>query len=168
MTRAARSMPIVLIGGPASGKTTVGKALAQHLGFPFFDTDQWIVEKTGLSIPAIFAQQGEPAFRAFETEALKTLLCHDKVVIATGGGIIKKEENRQLLREKAFVLYLDVSVTAQLLRTQEDRSRPLLNVPNKEEVLERLHHERDPLYREIAHQIIDADQPLASLIREIA
>ncbi len=159
--------PIALVGGPASGKTTIGKALAKKLGYTFLDTDHWVVETSGLTIPELFKQQGEPAFRALETEALKALLCHDKVVIATGGGVVKKEENRQLLRNKAFVIYLDVSVRTQLLRTRFDTSRPLLNVPNKKEALERLRNERDPWYREVATQTVSADQAISKILKAL-
>ncbi len=161
------NQPIALVGGPASGKTTIGKALAKKLGYTFLDTDHWIVAKSGLSIPELFKQQGEPAFRALEMDALKALLCHDKVVIATGGGVVKKEENRQVLRDNAYVIYLDVSVKTQLLRTRFDTSRPLLNVPNKKEVLERLRDERDPWYREVATQTVSADQSISKILKMI-
>lgn len=163
-----KSKPIALVGGPASGKTTIGKALAKKLDYTFLDTDHWIVETSGLSIPELFKQQGEPAFRALETDALKALLCHDKVVIATGGGVVKKEENRRLLHDKAYVIYLDVSVRTQLLRTRFDSSRPLLNVPNKKEVLACLREERDPLYREVAKQTVSADQSISKILKALS
>ncbi len=149
---------IALIGGMASGKTTFGKKIAAGLGLPFFDTDTWVEEQVGLSVVDIFAKQGEPIFREWETRALKVLLKQDRFVLATGGGIIKRAENRVLLKEGAFVIYLDVSIATQLERTKGDLTRPILFVADKAMQFRALYEERDPLYREIADQVIDANQ----------
>lgn len=150
-------MKIALIGGPASGKTTVGQLLSKALALPCFDTDHLVEAKAGQSIASLFAEKGEVAFRDLETEALKSLLEGEDCIIATGGGIIKKAENRKRL-EQAFVVYLNVSVPVQLQRTEGDSTRPLLIGRDKEAILTKLRSERDFLYQSIANIIVDADQ----------
>ncbi len=147
---------IVLVGPMGAGKTTVGTLLAKKLHLPFKDSDAEIEARTGADIPWIFDVEGEQGFRDRETQVLKDLLAMSAGVIATGGGIVMREENRVLLKSKQ-VVYLRASLNEQLLRTANDRKRPLLQTENPREVLERLMTIRDPLYRDIATQTIETD-----------
>lgn len=147
---------IVLVGPMGAGKTTVGTLLARKLCLPFKDSDAEIEARTGADIPWIFDVEGEQGFRDRETQVLKDLLAMPEGVIATGGGIVMREENRDLLKP-AQVIYLRASLSEQLRRTANDRKRPLLQTGNPREVLERLMNIRDPLYREIATQTIETD-----------
>jgi len=102
---------IVLIGMPGSGKTSIGEALAQKMNREFADTDEWITKTAGKSIPAIFAQEGEEAFRKLEYDALQTLCKRSSLVIATGGGIVTKPRNRNIIRQNGIVVFLDRDLT---------------------------------------------------------
>lgn len=141
---------IVLVGPMGAGKSTVGRGLATLLKRQFVDSDQEIEKRTGVDIPTIFEFEGEEGFRRRETEMLRELLERENIVLATGGGIVMRPENRQLLRQHC-VLYLRVPVAEQHRRTRKSRRRPLLNAsedPRKR--LEELFRLRDPLYREVA------------------
>lgn len=138
----------------AAGKTTTGRQLAAQLGTPFVDSDQEIERRCGVDVPTIFDFEGETGFRARETAMLDELTQWREIVLATGGGAVLRPSNRQHLRERGFVVYLWVSVEEQLRRTDRDRSRPLLDVDDRRATLERLQHERDPLYRECADCIV--------------
>ena len=159
-------MKMILVGGPASGKTTVGAALAQKWSLSFRDTDHWVETHAGRSIAQIFAQGGEAVFREWETQALKALLQQDECVISTGGGMIETAENRMLL-SGLEVIYLDVAMQAQLARTLGDTTRPLLRVPDKSLKLKALRERRDPLYRSVAKWVVDANAPLMEIMAEI-
>ena len=151
-------MKIVLVGGPASGKTTIGKQLATQWQLSFEDTDHWIEAQCGKTVAEIFKEEGEAYFREWETKALRVLLSKENIVIATGGGIVKKPENRALLTQgSAIVIYLNVSVTTQLKRTYQDQTRPLLQVEDKAAVLQQLSEERGPLYCSVADCVVDAN-----------
>ncbi len=152
-------MRISLIGPMAAGKSTVGQLLADRLHWPFYDTDTLIETARGKSISQIFAEEGEDFFRNLETIFLKKLLTQpESMVIATGGGIVKKLENRSLLQTHSQVVFLDLPVTEQLQRTAGDTSRPILMVENKVERLEALRQERLPLYQEIASLTLQTHQ----------
>lgn len=141
---------IYLIGPMGSGKTTIGQRLAKHLGLRFLDCDHEIEAQTGASVTLIFDVEGEDGFRARETRMLQELSAQSGVLIATGGGAILKEENRKILRETGLVVYMRTSVQQQLRRLGRDRSRPLLQTPDRRDKLSRLAEQRNPLYREIA------------------
>ena len=101
---------IVLIGMPGCGKTSIGSELAKKMGREFADTDEWIIETTGKSIPAIFAENGEESFREIERKALQTFCKRSGLVIATGGGIVTRCENRSIIRQNGTVIFLDRNV----------------------------------------------------------
>ena len=146
---------IYLIGPMGAGKSTIGRMLAKELGQPFFDSDHVIEERSGADIPWIFDVEGEAGFRERETQALEELCAQQGVVMATGGGAVGKAENRRYLGSNGIVVYLTAPVPVQLQRTEKDKRRPLLQRPDREEVLTRLLKERDPLYRSIADLILD-------------
>jgi shikimate kinase len=141
---------VVLVGPMGAGKSTVGRGLAQLLKRHFLDTDQEIEKRTGVDIPTIFEFEGEPGFRQRETDMLRELLGRENVVLATGGGIVMRPENREVLKQH-FVLYLRVPVTEQHRRTRRSKRRPLLTSADDPRArLEELFHIRDPLYAEVA------------------
>ena len=147
---------IVLVGPMGAGKTTVGQLLSKKLRLPFKDTDAEIESRTGADIPWIFDVEGEAGFRDRETQVLKDLLSDNFGVIATGGGIVLRDENRALLKS-VDVIYLKASLDEQLRRTANDRKRPLLQTEDPRSVLQRLMTLRDPLYREVATRVIETD-----------
>lgn len=151
-----------------AGKSTIGRLLAKELRLPFRDSDKEIEQRTGASIPLIFDVEGEQGFREREHAAIYELCRMQGVVLATGGGAVLRQDNRQVLRAGGFVIYLCTSVDQQLDRTSRDRNRPLLQTPNPREVLASLMAVRDPLYREIADIIIQTDErPPRLVVQEI-
>ncbi len=139
-------MNISLIGMMGSGKTTIGKLLAKELSYSFVDTDSLIVEKENRSINDIFANSGESYFRNVEANILKEALNDQNQIISTGGGIIKKNENIKLLKEKSLVIYLKANEETLFNRLKEDTTRPLLNVSDIKEKINVLLTERQAQY----------------------
>ncbi len=136
-----------------SGKTTIGKLVAQRLGRPFIDLDKEIEKKENRSINDIFDQDGEEYFRQVEAEVLKSLQPERYMVVATGGGIILNEANRQEMKDKGHIIYLNVPIEKLASRLNEDYERPLLKNKEKEESLLELNKERQPLYRDGAYEL---------------
>lgn len=148
---------IVLVGLMGSGKTTVGKRVAQELGYVFADSDELIAQRSGKTVREIFSEQGEPAFREIETEVIREVLCSgtSNVVLATGGGVVLSETNRHLLEDAATrVIWLQASVYDLVTRTKSGVGRPLLD-GNAEQTLHALSEQRDSLYQEVADVQID-------------
>jgi shikimate kinase len=148
---------IVLIGFMGCGKSTVGRKLHQVLGYPFVDTDALIEQKAGCTIPEIFARYGEAYFRQLESAVLHELSAPDapRRIIATGGGIIGRKQNRKQLRQLGFVVWLQAPVDTILERTGRNRDRPLLDTENPAERVSQLLEQRLPLYRETAHMSLN-------------
>ena len=152
-------MILFLVGMPGSGKSTVGRQLARRLGLPFFDSDALIEQRLGCSIREYFAQRGEDAFRDVEQQVIAELASGPDAVVATGGGAVLREANRQRLREAGRVIYLRSSPEDLHRRLRHDRQRPLLQVADPLGRLRSLHAERDPLYRDTAHFHVDTGRP---------
>ena len=148
---------IFFVGLMGAGKTTIGKLLAKKLKKTFYDTDHEIEERCGADIPWIFDVEGEEGFRLREHKVLHDICESAPAVIATGGGIIMRGDNRALLREHGVAVYLHATVNQQLNRTGKDRSRPLLNKGDPKTVLTDLMTTRDPLYREAAKVVFPTD-----------
>ncbi len=154
--------PIVLIGLMGCGKTTVGRELSKELRMPFLDMDAVIEEQIGKPIPDIFRDEGEAHFRALETALLRYLLAQrgqrgaGEAIISTGGGVVLREENRRILRELGFCVWLDVEVPALIARTARSTNRPLLANANRRATLEQLTQERAPFYAQTAHLRLDS------------
>ncbi|CAM5448435.1 MULTISPECIES: shikimate kinase [unclassified Thauera] len=146
---------LILIGMMGAGKTTVGKELARRRKLRFADCDHEIVARTGVTIPTIFEIEGEAGFRRRETQMMDELTLEPDIVIATGGGVVIAPENRALMRERGVVVYLNVPPQILYERTRHDRNRPLLQVENPRQRIDELYRQRDPLYREVAHIIVD-------------
>jgi shikimate kinase len=149
---------ICLVGLPGSGKSTVGRQLARRLNLPFTDTDHVIEQRTGCSISSFFEREGEAAFRDIE-ESVIADLCNKKGVIATGGGAVLRPTNRQRMRESAHVVYLRATPEDVYRRIRHDKKRPLLQVADPLAQLRTLFEQRDPLYRETAHFVIETGRP---------
>lgn len=142
---------VVLIGPMGSGKSTLGRALAQRLGLRFVDVDARIESDAGSRIPAIFASEGEAGFRTRESRMLAAALAEAPAVIATGGGAVLAEANRIAMRAAGTVVYLQVDATTQLARLAGDSGRPLLRGEDRAQTLATLQARREPLYRDAAH-----------------
>jgi shikimate kinase len=142
----------------AAGKSTVGRLLAQRMNKTFYDTDAEIIKSTGVEISLIFELEGEEGFRKRETDKLQELSKLEGVVIATGGGIVLKEENRRILEQTGRVIYLECSVDKQLSRTKFDTKRPLLQTENPRKKLQQLMSHRAPLYESIADIVVNTNK----------
>ena len=156
MSDDAEGLRIFPVGPMGSGKSTVGRHLADLLGCAFIDSDAEIESRAGADIPWIFDVEGETGFRRRETAVLKDLVEHSGAVIATGGGAILAAENREMMARTGIVVFLNASVAQQLKRTGSGEGRPLLQQGDREETLKQLMAERDPLYRALADVIISA------------
>jgi shikimate kinase len=130
------------------GKTSVGRMLAARLGRPFFDLDAEVEQEVGLTVPQLFERAGEAAFRELEHRALERLLHGSSLVLATGGGAVLDPRNRELLRQRAFTIWLDAAPATLVARVGDASDRPLLEAGNREERLEQLLAERHPFYSE--------------------
>jgi shikimate kinase len=155
MPSAALHRNIVLIGFMGSGKSSIGRLLAKHLGWRFADTDRLIVDRSGMEIPGIFATHGEAGFRDLETAALESLGSVTRTVLATGGGAVLRECNRALLRELGFVVALTATEEVIFERVSRNKRRPLLQTDNPRETVAGLLAERRPLYAEAAQFSLD-------------
>lgn len=152
-----------------SGKSAVGRSLARHLHVTFYDSDAEIERRTGVDIPYIFDMEGEAGFRQREREAIATLTQLRRVVLATGGGAILLPENRRLLAENGWVVYLKTSVAQQAERVKPGRQRPLLNgVDDTPARLRELMEIRDPLYSAVADLTLCTDgRQIKTVVRDI-
>lgn len=135
------------------GKTSVGTYLQKKHGLTFIDTDRYIEEIYGKAISAIFKEDGEETFRQYEVNALSSLTDYD--VIATGGGIVEKEENREKMTERGKVVYLQTSFNEIMNRLQQDVSRPLWNQDVEER--EKLYNRRHEIYTSFADEVVQTD-----------
>ena len=147
-------MRLIIIGPMASGKSVVGRKLSKRMGLDFFDTDDCIEKKAGADISWIFDVEGEQKFRDREFEVLTSLIKKENCVISTGGGIVLRQENREIIK-KGTGIYLETSIQSQLERTMNDKHRPLLQrAQNKEEALREIAKLRNPLYLKCSDIVI--------------
>jgi shikimate kinase len=144
---------IVLIGFMGSGKSTVGRELHLRLGYPLVDMDQVIEQRAGKPITSIFSEDGEEKFREMETELLGELADSSATrrIISTGGGVIGRQRNRELLRQLGYVVWLHAPTAVILDRTSKNRERPLLHTEDPAARIEALLTVRKPLYADAAH-----------------
>lgn len=147
---------LYLVGMMGAGKTTVGKKLAKTLGWGFLDLDRAIEKATGVSVATIFEIEGEAGFRSRESHALHQAACADRVVIATGGGVVLNPLNRAMLSETGLVAYLHARAELLYERTRHDKARPLLRVSDPLARIRTLVAQRDPLYREVSDIIVES------------
>jgi len=162
---------VALIGFMGSGKSTVGKILSKRLGYSYKDTDKLIEKRTGKTIPKIFEDDGEDRFRQIESAILDEVLGQNETVASCGGGVVRLERNRAMLKERSFVVYLKTDPKEVFLRVgRSGHKRPLLNVDDPEAEINRLLKEREPLYKEVADTVVDTTgkslEEVADLILE--
>ena len=151
-----------------AGKSAVGRHLARVLHLEFADSDEEVERRTGVDIPFIFEKEGEAGFRKREAAAIDDLSKRDNLVLATGGGAVVRDENRNHLGGRGYVIYLYTSVDQQVARTAKGRERPLLESGDRRRILEELLETRDPLYREIADLVVETDgRKVKSVANEI-
>ncbi|MCF6312350.1 MAG: shikimate kinase [Verrucomicrobiales bacterium] len=141
-----------------TGKTSIGKRVAQSLGFQFVDTDDLIVQASGKAITQIFADEGEDHFRDLESQTLLDCSQAKNQVIATGGGIVLREQNREILQRAGYVIWLRTSPESILERVSKNRDRPLLHTEDPLKRIRAMLLERDGLYSSSADFIIDTDE----------
>ncbi|ANN69189.1 shikimate kinase [Bordetella bronchialis] len=160
--------PIFLVGMMGAGKTTIGRSLARVLGREFVDLDHELESRCGVRVPVIFEIEGEAGFRKREAAALAQCAARRGIVLATGGGAILAQENRELLRQQGIVVYLRASVDELYRRTCRDRNRPLLATADPRGTLRDLLARREPLYREVAHLTIETGCiPVSTLVKNL-
>jgi shikimate kinase len=152
---------ISLVGMPGSGKSTVGRHVARHLGLPFVDTDHLIERRIGCSIRDYFETQGEAAFRDVEQAVVDEVTRLTGHVVATGGGAVLREPNRLALHDRTTVVYLRATPEDLARRLRHDTHRPLLQREGGDPLrrLRSLFQERDPFYRHTAHFVIETGRP---------
>ena len=156
---------LILIGLPASGKTSAGRALARRLDIPFYDCDEAIEAAQGQSISAIFSQRGEAFFRDAESRMLEELCRRERCVIATGGGAVLRPENRAILAERGYVVYLQVTADEAASRISDVSTRPLFrDLDTARATIEA----RLPLYEDVADAVVDTSgKSVAAIAREV-
>ena len=144
------SRSVVLIGMMGAGKSSVGWCLRRRTGLALHDTDEVVASKFGISIPEIFAEHGEKKFRQAETEALQSLPTTEQTIIVTGGGIVLRESNIEILRRLGAIVWLDGNEEALFARASRKRNRPLLQTENPRKTFAQILGARRPLYAKIA------------------
>jgi shikimate kinase len=163
-SRKLQSGNLILVGMMGSGKTTIGRTLARHLGKAFVDSDEEIQKRTGVTIPHIFDIEGEAGFRQRESAAIRDLLERDNMVLATGGGAVLAEQSRELMQQNGIVIYLKANVHDLWQRTRHDRNRPLLQTADPHAKLTELFLQRDPLYRLVADIVMQSGKQSAQAL----
>ena len=154
---------VFLVGMPASGKSSVGRALSGLLGMPFIDLDEEVERRAELSVAEIFRRHGELRFRRLERDALSAACRAESSVVACGGGVVLLEENRRLMRSTGTVVYLDVGrdVVAERMRAEP---RPLIKDPVD---VDELFRQRRDIYREVAHHRLETEGDPSDVARKI-
>jgi shikimate kinase len=165
VNRAGKS--IVLIGFMGTGKSLVGKVLEQKTGFRRFDTDEIISSKLKMPIEEIFSTHGEEYFRDLETETLRSLSGEEPAVVVTGGGIVLRGENVDLLKQMGTVVWLDADEATLRARIHRLSDRPLLRTANPGATLSELLAAREPLYRKVGDLRVDISQKNPEEIAEV-
>lgn len=150
-------MKVFLIGPMGTGKSSTGKDLSRELGLNFQDTDKLVESSENKSISEIFEINNEEYFRQKEMEALIEASKLENVVVATGGGIVEKEDNRDILEREKNVIFLDSSIERQFEKTKDSNKRPLLNDANKIDILRKLYEKRRLFYENTSDLKISMD-----------
>ena len=158
---------IVLIGFMGTGKSCVGQILARLLGWQFIDLDEQVEQAIGMSIADYFARYGEAAFRDQESAAVAAVAAKSQVVLATGGGVVLRQQNIDRLKTTGILVCLSASENEIVTRTQGDRLRPLLNRPDRLQVIRDLLAVRQPQYRQADYWIETDGKPLAAVAAAI-
>ena len=146
---------IYLVGFMGCGKSALGRRLSYFLKMPYYDMDREIVRQQGMSIPEIFERYGEEYFRELETAFLRNFR-NEACIIATGGGVSIREENRRLMRRSGLVFFLDATFEDIYMRIRHDKNRPIVQRATKDE-LHALYLNRRKFYREAAHIVVQTE-----------
>lgn len=163
----AADVNLYLVGFMGTGKSTVGRLVAQRLGFRLLDSDQEIEQQQGRTIAEIFAQDGEPAFRALERAFVEGGHPTERAVVACGGGLVVQPGLADELRRRGVVVCLHASLTTVLERTSRHRHRPLLNVEDPAERIRTLYAAREPVYRNAGTVILTDARPLGEVVAHV-
>jgi shikimate kinase len=155
---------IACVGLPGSGKSTIGRQLARRLGRHFVDSDVVIERRIGCTIREFFERDGEQVFRDLEQVVIAELTQTSACVLATGGGAVLRQANREKLHQRCQVIYLHSAPAEVFRRLRYDQNRPLLQVSDPLARLKELYDERDPLYREVAHFVVETGRPSVSTL----
>ena len=158
---------IVLCGFMGSGKSTIGKQLAERLGMRFIDTDTYIEQKEGMTISKIFEEKGEEYFRELELKVCEEISSLKVTVVSTGGGTLLKDANVKAIKKNGTVFLLNVSSNTVLMRLKNDSTRPLLQRADKEKAVKTLLSQRIPLYNRAADYVIDAEDSPRKICNQI-
>jgi shikimate kinase len=157
---------VFIVGMMGSGKTTIGRLLAERLGWRHLDSDEQVGRDTGQTVPEIFAQRGEPAFRAAEARALAAAATNDTpTVISVAGGAVLDPDNRHVLRRGGVVVWLRARVETLAGRVGDGAGRPLLG-DDPAAALRRLYAQRRPVYQDLAQVVVDVDGVDARTVAE--
>ena len=161
-------MNIFLIGPMGAGKTTIGKYLGQKLAYKFLDVDNEIEKKEKKTINDIFTENGESTFRSIESNVLRSIVSKDNQVVATGGGIVTRKENIDLMVEKGKIVYLNLSIETQLIRLKDDHNRPLLKESTDiRTTLKNLNKKRGAIYQSIANFSVSSEGDHNNVVNKI-
>lgn len=159
---------IVLCGFMGCGKSATGRRLSQYTGRQLIDTDRYIEEKTGKTVSQIFVEDGEPEFRRLETEAVRELAALPRKIISVGGGLLLTPGNAEIFRENhCHIVLIDTPMADLQLRLRNDVKRPLLQQPNREQVIRDLHAKRIDRYREASTLIVSGEGTLDAVAHRI-
>ncbi|MAY88462.1 shikimate kinase [Arenibacterium halophilum] len=159
---------VVLVGMMGAGKTAVGKALALRLGVPFLDSDHEIERAANMTVPEIFARDGEPFFRLKERQVISRLLDEARGVLSTGGGAFLAEENRRMISERGVSIWLNANTDVLWQRVRHRDSRPLLRTANPRETLENLFAERQQFYAQADIAVVsDAGASIEDMVDRV-
>jgi shikimate kinase len=168
MTVFAPNTSIALVGMMGCGKSTVGRRLAAALGRPFIDADKELEARCGVAIATIFELEGEAGFRDRESTLIDELARQPGLVVATGGGAVLRPENRAVLHQHSYVVYLRAALPELWHRLRHDKVRPLLRAPNPRQKIAELLDQRDPLYEQTAHlKVTTGRQPAERVVADI-
>jgi shikimate kinase len=163
----APDVNLYLVGFMGTGKTTVGRALAQRLGFQLLDSDVEIERAQGRTVPEIFAEQGEVAFRGLERAFIETGHPAERCIVACGGGLVVQPGMLALLKTKGVVICLHASLETILKRTQGNKNRPLLNVEDPMERIRGLYAARENVYRNSGTLVLTDNRPLLEIVAHV-
>lgn len=157
---------IYLVGFMGCGKSAIGRRLSYYLKLPYYDMDHEIVRQQGMTIPEIFEKHGEAYFRQIETEFLQSFR-NESCIIATGGGVSMREENRRIMRKTGLVFFLDAKFEDIYMRIRNDKNRPIVQ-NSTEQTLEELYQYRKKFYRQAGHiQVLTANRSLRQIVEYI-
>lgn len=158
---------LYLVGFMGTGKSTVGRVVAQKIGFELLDSDHEIERQQGKSIAEIFAADGEPAFRAMEKKFIEEGHPAARTVVSCGGGLVVQPGMLEKLQDKGVVICLHAAIETILARTARQRNRPLLNVEDPEERIRTLYAAREPIYRKSGTMILTDGRPLSEIVAHV-